>query len=157
MIPLEKIEEGRALLAKATPGPWTNTAEGDANGALIVLLRNNADALLSAASEASRLEQENTRLRAALAQSDRPCVYCSLPADEWALCQSGFPGCDRADDAMGCPELGARMDAERLAQQVETIRAETVRKCADLAKTSKGYPSQISDKILALNKETGRG
>lgn len=55
-------------------------------------------------------EAENTRLRAALANSQSPCVYCSLPADEWAKCQSGFPGCARADDAMGCPHLGSSLE-----------------------------------------------
>lgn len=57
---------------------------------------------------------ENTRLRAALAQSDQPCAYCSLPADEWAKCANGFPGCSRGDDAMGCPHLGAGMESEQL-------------------------------------------
>ena len=55
-------------------------------------------------------EAENTRLRAALANSQSPCVYCSLPADEWAKCQSGFPGCARADDAMGCPHLWSSLE-----------------------------------------------
>ena len=61
-----------------------------------------------------RLSEENTRLRAALALSDRPCAYCSLPADKWAECQQGFPGCDRADDAMGCPHIGAALELARL-------------------------------------------
>lgn len=60
------------------------------------------------------LRAENARLRAALAQSDQPCAYCSLPAVEWAQCASGFPGCDRADDAMGCPELGAALERDQL-------------------------------------------
>ena len=60
------------------------------------------------------LRAENTRIRAALANSKSPCVYCSLPADEWAKCPSGFPGCDRADDAMGCPELGASLENAEL-------------------------------------------
>lgn len=55
------------------------------------------------------LRAENERLRAALAHSDQPCAYCSLPADEWNKCVSGFPGCGRADDAMGCPHLGDGM------------------------------------------------
>lgn len=62
---------------------------------------------------------ENTRLRAALAQSDQPCVYCTLPAEEWSKCQHGFPGCARADDAMGCPELGARMEEHRLRDMIK--------------------------------------
>ena len=53
---------------------------------------------------------ENTRLRAALANSTGACIYCSLPKENWAACKSGFPGCARADDAMGCPELGARIE-----------------------------------------------
>jgi hypothetical protein len=68
------------------------------------------------------IQAENTRLRAALAQSDLPCVYCSLPADEWNKCQHGWPGCGRADDAMGCPELGAGMEVARLQEQVAMLR-----------------------------------
>ena len=63
-------------------------------------------------SKVARLESENTRLRAALAQSDQPCAYCTLPAEDWGKCEHGFPGCSRADDAVGCPELGASMRAE---------------------------------------------
>jgi len=68
-----------------------------------------------------RLEAENTRLRAALANSDQPCAYCSLPADEWNKCESGFPGCDRADDAMGCPHLGSGLENARLREALELI------------------------------------
>lgn len=60
-------------------------------------------------SKLSECEDENTRLRAALAMSELPCVYCTLPREEWAKCQHGFPGCGRADDAAGCPELGATL------------------------------------------------
>lgn len=72
----------------------------------------------------SDLASENARLRAALAQSDQPCAYCSLPHDEWAKCKSGFPGCDRADDAMGCPHLGASLEAERYRAALQKIRDE---------------------------------
>lgn len=58
------------------------------------------------------LQDENTRLRAALAQSSSACVYCSLPAEQWNQCEFGFPGCGRSDDAMGCPELGAKWRLE---------------------------------------------
>lgn len=68
-----------------------------------------------------RLDAENTRLRAALAQSDRPCAYCTLPADEWSKCAQGFPGCDRADDAMGCPHLGATVERDRLRKALEDV------------------------------------
>lgn len=67
------------------------------------------------------LDGENDRLRAALAQSDQPCAYCSLPADEWEKCESGFPGCARADDAMGCPELGASLVADELRAKVKVL------------------------------------
>jgi hypothetical protein len=63
---------------------------------------------------------ENTRLRAALAMSERPCTYCSLPANEWAKCADGFPGCARADDANGCPELGASMTSEVLRTAIQS-------------------------------------
>jgi len=63
-------------------------------------------------STVSEIESENTRLRAALAHSDQPCSYCSLPADEIAKCKSGFPGCGRADDMMGCPHLGAAWELQ---------------------------------------------
>jgi hypothetical protein len=72
----------------------------------------SATALERVTRERDEARAENTRLRAALAQSELPCVYCTLPKDEWAKCAQGFPGCGRADDAMGCPELGAAMRAE---------------------------------------------
>ena len=68
------------------------------------------------------VEQENDRLRAALANSDQPCAYCSLPADEWGKCQHGFPGCARADDAMGCPHLGASLEVDRLNARIAVLR-----------------------------------
>lgn len=58
------------------------------------------------------LETENTKLRAALANSELPCVYCTLSKEDWSKCKSGFPGCGRADDAMGCPELGSSLRVE---------------------------------------------
>jgi hypothetical protein len=73
-----------------------------------------AAAIRELVKERDAAREENTRLRAALANSDQPCAYCSLPAEEWAECQSGFPGCARGDDAMGCPELGAAMEREAL-------------------------------------------
>ncbi len=71
---------------------------------------------------AEAAEAENTLLRAALAHSDQPCAYCSLPADELAKCTSGFPGCGRADDALGCPELGARMRVDELEAKLAMVR-----------------------------------
>lgn len=74
------------------------------------------------------IREENTRLRAALAQSPGACIYCQLSKEDWAKCQHGFPGCDRGDDAMGCPELGARMqledEAEASLAQARALQAE---------------------------------
>ncbi len=70
------------------------------------------------------MELENQRLRAALAMSDQPCAYCSLPADKWAECAHGFPGCGRGDDAMGCPYLGHAMAYATLLQELDEISAQ---------------------------------
>jgi len=75
-------------------------------------------------------EATEARLRAALAVSKDPCVYCSLPAEEFAKCSRGFPGCARADDEMGCPELGALMtlhgaEAENASLKARLTEAET--------------------------------
>ena len=71
--------------------------------------------------ELNSAQSENTRLRAALAASKSPCVYCSLPAEEWSKCKQGFPGCGRMDDAMGCPELGASMALEELKERANAL------------------------------------
>lgn len=63
----------------------------------------------------SELNEENVRLRAALANSELPCAYCTLSKEDWNKCQSGFPGCGRADDAMGCAELGASLELREVA------------------------------------------
>lgn len=69
----------------------------------------------------SAVESENTKLRAALAHSKEPCVYCQLPADEQAKCESGFPGCARADDQMGCPHLYSTYETSQAVSYVEDI------------------------------------
>ena len=70
---------------------------------------------------------ENTRLRAALASSKDPCPYCQLPKDEMVKCRSGFPGCARADDLMGCPELGATLEVERLERELNEAKIGSAR------------------------------
>lgn len=69
------------------------------------------------------LRDENVRLRAALAVSKDPCLYCQLPADEMAKCKSGFPGCARADDTTGCPEFGSAMALAMLEEECKTLRS----------------------------------
>jgi hypothetical protein len=76
--------------------------------------------------EMAKLRAEIDRLRAALAKSKSDCAYCGLPAEEWAECRSGFPGCARADDANLCPELGTAMaasaEASELRAEIERLR-----------------------------------
>jgi regulator of replication initiation timing len=62
--------------------------------------------------EIDALRKENDHLRASLANSGGPCVYCNLPKEEWSKCASGFPGCSRADDAMLCPHVGLELEAQ---------------------------------------------
>jgi len=65
-------------------------------------------------SEADRDEarKENDFMRLRLAESDKACVYCSLPKAEMGACAHGFPGCARADDLFYCDEL-TRRDAQQ--------------------------------------------
>ena len=77
--------------------------------------------------ELAEATAENTRLRAALASSKDPCVYCQLPKDEMSKCRSGFPGCSRADDLMGCPELGASLEADRLESELAKAKLDAAR------------------------------
>jgi hypothetical protein len=74
---------------------------------------------IAANREKQAIVEENVRLRAALAMSDQPCVYCSLSKEDWGKCANGFPGCDRGDDAMGCPELGAAMRLAELQRRLK--------------------------------------
>lgn len=72
--------------------------------------------------EIAGITSENTRLRAALASSKDPCIYCLLPKEQMAECRSGFPGCSRADDLLGCPELGASLEVERLERELNEAK-----------------------------------
>lgn len=71
--------------------------------------------------ELREVQAENVRIRAALAHSSVACVYCALPKEQWAACRSGFPGCARADDAMGCPELGAALELEEAKRCIKRL------------------------------------
>ncbi len=99
-------------------------------------MTESGDRLTKSASKAvtmADLQRENTYLRAALAHSDHPCVYCTRTKEEWNTCPFGFPGCPRGDDAMGCPELGARMALDELTKLVQDY----------IGRYEEGAPDQI--------------
>ena len=104
------------------------------------------------ATRIAELEAENTHLRAALATSKSPCVYCQLPADEMAQCRSGFPGCARMDDVMGCPEFGAMMclsdaqaDATRWRSAAEELAVELNRIADVTERWTDSLVSQVNE------------
>lgn len=85
----------------------------------------------------TELEAENTRIRAAYANSDQPCPYCSLSIEDWNKCASGFPGCARADDIQGCPNLLAKLRADDLEDELATAK--------------KRYDNLATDLIISSN------
>ena len=85
-------------------------------------------------------------LRATVANRGGPCIYCALPKEEWARCRLGFPGCDRADDAMLCPNVGASLWADDKLIKVERF----LRGLAVILKTS--HPA-LAIRIERLRKE----
>lgn len=91
--------------------------------AVMALVKPIAERAEVAEKDRDEAGAENERLRAALAMSDRPCIYCSLPVDEWAKCTSGFPGCARGDDATGCPHLGASLEADAMRELIDLHNA----------------------------------
>lgn len=95
--------------------------EAVANASLQAANEEAAEVIARLSIDLAGVRAENDRLRAALANSDQPCAYCSLPADEWSKCEIGFPGCSRADDAMGCPELGASLEAKELRERIKVF------------------------------------
>lgn len=60
---------------------------------------------LESYSKLEDIKKENDKLRGLLAWGNDPCIYCGLPRDQMARCQSGFPGCARADDMVAVPDL----------------------------------------------------
>ena len=74
-----------------------------------------------------QLREENERLRARLANSGEPCVYCDLKVEDWSKCQGGFPGCARADDAVMCPHFAEALQvmADHSAKCAACIHADT--------------------------------
>jgi len=82
------------------------------NDLWIVASKNAFPALIAALEEAESerdaVRKENDFMRLRLAESDKACVYCSLPKAEMVACANGFPGCARADDLFHCDELTRR-------------------------------------------------
>lgn len=68
--------------------------------------------LRDAESRLAEARKENEFMRLRLAESDKACAYCNLPKAEMGRCESGFPGCARADDLLHCDEL-TRRDAQQ--------------------------------------------
>jgi len=102
--------------------------------------------------ELNEATSENTRLRAALATSKDPCVYCKLPKEEMAKCRSGFPGCARADDLMGCPELGAALEVEELKRELNEAnhRIRTLIMERDSARMQADHKWKLREEFEAL-------
>jgi hypothetical protein len=95
--------------------------------------------------ELREVQSENIRLRAALANSNGACVYCTLPKEQWAECRSGFPGCARADDVMGCPELGAALELQEAQERIRLLIAER-----DSARQQAAQNWKLRDEFAAL-------
>ena len=83
-----------------------------------------SDEITALRAQVAALTNENEHLRASVANSGVACIYCNLPKSEWSKCSAGFPGCDRADDAMLCPNVGASLEAE---EQVAALQADAER------------------------------
>lgn len=79
-----------------------------------------------------RLTAENDKLRSLLAHAPIPCVYCGLPLDDMAKCESGFPGCGRADDMQPVEAENAELRAEVERLRVFERRWEWISGRADL-------------------------
>src|SRR6478736_5689034 len=71
------------------------------------------------------LKKENDHLRASLAYSGGPCIYCNLPKEDWSGCEKGFPACYRKADSMLCPHVGADIETTaevlKLTAEIETL------------------------------------
>lgn len=92
-------------------------AEAFVAGPLAPLLTS----LQQVTAERDEARKENDRFRAGTANGSGPCAYCNLSREDWTKCRSGFPGCDRADDAMLCPHFGGEMEAN---DRADTATAE---------------------------------
>lgn len=69
----------------------------------------------------AQLTRENDFLRAVIGNSAKECMYCGLGAEDQARCQSGFPGCDRADDQMLCRNAAVGYERDCLRAELRKI------------------------------------
>lgn len=88
------------------------------------------------------MEEESTRLRAALANSPGACVYCTLPKEDWGKCPHGFPGCSRAEDSLGCPHLDASLHAEELEAKLTIANQELLLSQRDFGRLCRQFSMQ---------------
>lgn len=76
----------------------------------LAAIHNAFPALLRRLREAERERdkacKENDFMRNLLASSNLDCVYCGLSKADMVKCESGFPGCGRADDMVFDGEVG---------------------------------------------------
>ena len=113
--------------------------------------RDIYNALPALLDELEAAREENDFLRLRLAESDKACVYCNLPASEMPKCASGFPGCARADDLFACDELtrrdrrmkliGAAEELERLA----SVNQHRMLDCNDLTERAAQLRREAED------------
>lgn len=142
---------------KAIVAMWAKNSELEArikelereNSELDLAAMCNADAAKMAEMErdelkakVERVTTENTHLRAALATSKDPCIYCQLPAEEMGKCKRGFPGCARADDLSGCPEFGAAMELHDTQARVDDLAMVAISLVRALRKSCPGSDAE---------------
>ena len=90
-----------------------------------------------------RLSEENNLLRSVLSHSKDPCIYCGLAADRLAQSCFGFPGYDRADDMINCPELGASLALKDADLRIEKLEA-ALREIHEVYAGSEGIPEPMT-------------
>ncbi|MDV2984185.1 UNVERIFIED_CONTAM: hypothetical protein Q9R58_07710 [Methylobacteriaceae bacterium AG10] len=106
-------------------------------------------ALQQVTAERDAARAENDRFRAGIANGSGPCAYCNLSREDWSKCRSGFPGCDRADDAMLCPHFGAEMEANDRADSA-TAEAASLRAERDAARTWAAEWHRVAETVLTV-------
>lgn len=126
----------QALALEEQARSWCRGASGADPGPSVLAdeVRRQAAEIAALQATVKRLEADNAaadaedrRFRAGVGMSANPCIYCRLPADEIAKCRSGFPGCARMDDRMGCPEFGAMLELHQANKEIAALHEELAR------------------------------